>query len=132
MKASGPHGWALAAAAALASIHRAYSTGELPKLAKEVTWQHVEAWDVDTDGPEEKRKLVVLALKARERDGPQRIRPPSWRDLLDTIPLSEWLSVMAERFRRGKKFRIQQLMDANPSAYLVTANGQTFGIEPAR
>lgn len=132
LKASTRHGWARAAQAALDSIHRAYSTGELPKLPKEVGWEQVEGWDLELDGPEEKRKLIILALKARDRDGPGRIRPPSWRDLLDILPLSEWLSVMAERFRRGKQFRIQQLLDMNPNAYLMNLRGQVFGTEPTR
>lgn len=125
-----PSDLAKAAAAALDSIHRAYLTGELPKLGPEVGWEWVEGWDPELDGPEEKRKLVVAALKARDRGGAKRPRPPSWRDLLDQISLPEWLTIMAERFRRGKRFRIKQILDQNPSAYLVTLSGQAFGCTP--
>lgn len=119
-----------AAAAALDSIHRAYLTRTLPKLPPETGWEYVEAWDHEVDGPEEKRKMIVAALKAREKEGTKRPRPPSWRDLLDQISLPEWLSLMAERFRRGKMFRIRQLLDQNPSAYLVAMNGRAYGCLP--
>lgn len=120
-----------AAAAALDSIRRAYSTRTLPKLPPEVGWELVEAWDPETDGPEEKRKLVIAALKARERDGPKRPRPPSWRELLDVLPLSEWLRMMRGRVARGRRFRLRQILDANPSAYLVTFDGRSYGLETA-
>jgi hypothetical protein len=123
-------GLAEAAQAALDSIHRAYSTGELPKLPDQVGWEWVESWDLDTDGPEEKRKLVILALKEREREKRKRPRPPTWRALLDTIDLSQWLGIMAERFRRGREFRIKQILDTNPSAYLITVSGRILGCAP--
>lgn len=125
-----PSNLEVAAQAALDSIHRAYSTGELPKLPEWIGWEMVEGWDHETDGPEEKRKLVVQALKEREKKKPKRQRPPSWRELLGTISLGEWLSIMVERFRRGRKFRIRQIMEANPSAYLVTFKGKTLGCTP--
>lgn len=121
---------ALAAAAALDSIHRAYLTGQTIKVPDCLGWEVVEAWDHETDGPEEKRKMIVMALLARERAGPKVIRPPSWRDLLDQISLPEWLGIMADRFRRGKAFRIRQILDANPTGYLVTMSGQAFGCVP--
>jgi hypothetical protein len=49
---------------------------------------------------------------------------------MDTTGLPEWLRIMAERFRRGKQFRMDQLLAANPSAWLVTFDGQAFGTEP--
>jgi hypothetical protein len=69
-------------------------------------------------------------LKRGAPPGQKRIRPPSWRDLLDTISLSEWLGIMADRFRRGRMFRLEQLLSTNPSAYLVTFRGQVYGSEP--
>lgn len=122
---------AQAAAAALDSIHRAYSTRTLPRLPDEVGWELVEGWDHETDGPEEKRKLIVAALKVRERKGPKRARPPSWRDLLDTLPLPEWLRIMRDRVARGRRFRLKQILYMNPSAYLVTFDGRTYGLETA-
>lgn len=119
-----------AALAALQSIHRAYSTGELPNLPDSVGWEWVESWDLETDGPEEKRKLVILALKEREREKRKPPRPPTWRALLDTIDLSSWLGIMAERFRRGREYRIRQILDTNPSAYLVTMSGRVLGCAP--
>jgi len=119
-----------AAQAALVSIHRAYLTGEAIQIPDELGWELVEAWDFATDGPDELRKSIAHALKEREKKKPEKIRPPSWRDLLDQISLSEWLGIMADRFRRGKRFRLEQLLAANPSAYLVTFNGQSFGTQP--
>jgi hypothetical protein len=130
LKKARPSDLAAAAQAALDSIHRAYLTGEVPKIPEGMGWELVEGWDTELDGPEEKRKLIVLGLQARDRDGPKRVRPPTWRDLLDQISLPEWLTIMAERFRRGKMFRIRQLLDMNPSAYLVTMNGHAFGCAP--
>jgi hypothetical protein len=119
-----------AAQAALVSIHRAYLTGTPLIIPPGVGWELVAGWDIEADGPDELRKSIVHALKEREKEGPTRIRPPSWRDLMDTIGLPEWLGIMAERFRRGKKFRMDQLLAANPSAFLVTFDGQAFGTEP--
>jgi hypothetical protein len=119
-----------AAQAALDSIHRAYLTGTLPDLPPKVGWEWVEGWDHELDGPEEKRKLVILALKEREKKKPDRARPPSWRDLLDQISLPDWLSVMASRFRRGKAFRLRMLLEQNPNAYLMTFSGQVYGCAP--
>ena len=116
-----------AAQAALDSIRRAYLTGATIRIPDGIGWELVECWDLQHDGPDELRKSIIAALKERGRDGPKRIRPPSWRDLLDQISLSEWLGIMADRFRRGKTFRIGQILDANPSAYLVTFSGQVFG-----
>ena len=123
--------YAIAAQAALDLIHRAYLTGEPLKLPKEVGWELVEGWDHEAEGAEKKRKMVVAVLLGRERVKEKHIRPPSWRDLMDCLPLSEWLTVMAERFRRGKQFRIRMILDANPSAYLVGFNGKTYGLEPS-
>jgi hypothetical protein len=120
-----------AAQAALVLIHRAYLTGAPLVIPKEVGWELVEAWEVGKDGPLELQKSIVQALKERDRAGPKRIRPPSWRDLLDTIGLSEWLSIMADRVRRGQKFRIGMILDANPSAYLVGFDGKVYGTAPA-
>jgi hypothetical protein len=119
-----------AAQAALVSIHRAYSTGTPIQIPPGVGWELVAGWDIEADGPDELRKSIVHALKEREKEGPTRIRPPSWRDLMDTTGLPEWLRIMAERFRRGKQFRMDQLLAANPSAWLVTFDGQAFGTEP--
>ena len=119
-----------AALAALDSIHRAYSTGTLPKLPEGTDWSIVEAWDHETDGPEEKRKLVIQALKNLEKDKIRRPRPPSWRDLLDHMSISEWLKIMVGRFRRGKRFRIRKILDSNPNAFLIAFNGTQYGCAP--
>lgn len=119
-----------AAQAALVSIRRAYLTGEAIRIPDGIGWELVESWDTQEDGPEELRKSIAHALKEGIREGPKRIRPPSWRDLLDQIGLSQWLGIMADRFRRGKQFRMDQLLAANPNAYLVTFSGQLFGNEP--
>jgi len=116
-----------AAQAALVSIRRAYLTGELIRIPDQVGWELVESWDLEHDGPLELQKSIAMALKERGREGPKRIRPPSWRELLDQISLPEWLSIMAERFRRGKNFRIGMILDANPSAYLVSMSGKCYG-----
>ena len=116
-----------AALAALVSIRRAYLTGAAITVPESCGWELVECWDLQHDGPDELRKSIVHALKERKTEVPKKIRPPSWRDLLDQISLSDWLGVMADRFRRGKQFRIGQILDANPSAYLVTFSGQVFG-----
>lgn len=115
-----------AASAALDSIRRAYSTGTLPTIPKSVGWELVEGWDLEADGPAEMLQLATAALRMREKKPPRIIRPPSWRDLLDQISLSEWLGVMAERFRRGKAYRMRQILGMNPSAHLVSMNGHTF------
>jgi hypothetical protein len=120
-----------AAQAALVSIHRAYLTGEPLIIPDKVGWELVEAWDFATDGPEDLRISIAHALKEREKVRPKKIRPPTWRDLLDTIGISEWLGIMADRFRRGKTFRMNQLLEANPSAYLCTFHGKTYGNGPA-
>lgn len=125
-----PSELAVAASAALDLIHRAYSTGEWMKLPKEVGWEWVEGWDTDLDGPEELRLAVVKALQNREREVRKRPRPPSWRDLLDTLSLPNWLACMAERFRRGKAFRIRQILEQNPNGYLVDFNGKAYGCAP--
>jgi hypothetical protein len=119
-----------AAQAALDSIRRAYLTGEVIKVPAGIGWELVESWCFTTDGPEALRKSIVHALKEREKKKPDRVRPPSWRDLLDQISLSEWLGIMAERFRRGKTFRIGMILDANPNAYLVSFSGKTYGFAP--
>ena len=119
-----------AAKAALVSIHRAYLTGAPIQVPQGIGWEIVEGWDEALDGPEKLRKSIVHALKLGNRDGPRRIRPPSWRALLDTVPLQEWLSIMAARFRRGKMFRLRQLLSTNPSAYLVTIAGKAYGCGP--
>jgi hypothetical protein len=129
-KAARPVCRANAATAALVFIHRAYSTGTPFQVPPGVGWELVAGWDIEADGPDELRKSIVHALKEREKEGPTRIRPPSWRDLMDTTGLPEWLRIMAERFRRGKQFRMDQLLAANPSAWLVTFDGQAFGTEP--
>lgn len=116
-----------AAQAALDSIHRAYLTGSPIQIPDGVGWELVESWDLEHDGPIELQKSIVQALKERGREGPKRIRPPSWRELLDQISLSEWLGIMAERFRRGKNFRIGQILDSNPSAFLVSLSGKCYG-----
>lgn len=119
-----------AAQAALVSIRRAYLTGEPIKIPAGVGWELVEGWTVELDGPLELRQRIILALKGLDQEERKRIRPPSWRDLLDVLPLPEWLRIMADRVRRGRVFRLNQLLDANPSAYLVTFDGRTFGSEP--
>lgn len=119
-----------AALAALDSIHRAYSAGWVPKIPHEVGWELVEAWDSELDGPEDMRKLAVLGLTSRQPKAGPKIRPPSWRDLLDQISLPEWLSIMADRFRRGKKYRLAQLLDINPNAYLLSMDGKAYGAAP--
>lgn len=121
---------ALAAAAALVSIHRAYLAGDPIRIPKGIGWELVESWDPDLDGPEEKRKLIVEALKREPGTGPQRIRPPSWRALLDILSLPEWLTIIVDRARRGRAFRLRQILEANPSAYLVMFDGKTFGLAP--
>lgn len=120
-----------AAQAALVSIHRAYLTGDPIIIPDKVGWELVEAWDFATDGPEELRKSIAHALNEREKVRPKKIRPPTWRDLLDTIGLSEWLGIMADRFRRGKTYRMNQLLEANPSAYLCTFHGKVYGNGPS-
>lgn len=119
-----------AALAALVSIRRAYLTGEPIKIPAGVGWELVEGWTVELDGPLELRQQIISALKGLNQDERKRIRPPSWRDLLDVLPLPEWLRVMADRVRRGRVFRLNQLLEANPSAYLVTFDGRIFGSEP--
>ena len=116
-----------AASAALDSIRRAYLTATLPTIPKQVGWELVESWDLETDGPDAMRELAAVALRLRDKGGAERIRPPSWRDLLDQISLAEWLGTMADRFRRGKNYRIGQILEANPSAYLVSFAGRAFG-----
>lgn len=120
-----------AASAALDSIRRAYSAGWVPKIPNEVGWELVEAWDSELDGPEDMRKLALLGLKSRPPKAGPKIRPPSWRDLLDQISLSDWLGIMADRFRRGRDYRIGQLLEANPNGYLLSMKGKAYGIAPA-
>lgn len=129
-KQATPQEMATAATAALDSIRRAYLTGEPSEVPRSVTWEWVEGWDHETDGSEEMRIFVVNSLKLRESGALSRGRPPSWRDLLDTLSLSEWLAMMAGRFRRGRMFRLNQILRNNPSAYLVTFNGLEFGCAP--
>jgi len=129
-KQSTPQETANAAQAALDSIRRAYLTGTPSEVPRSVTWEWVEGWDSETDGPEEMRIFVVNSLKLRESGALSRGRPPSWRELLDTLSLSDWLAMMVGRFRRGRMFRLNQILRNNPSAYLVTFNGLEFGCAP--
>ncbi len=116
-----------AAPAALDSIHRAYSTGEVFKKTHGLTWEMVEAWDIELDGPDELRLMLVEALKKGESPPPKKPRPPSWRDLLDRLPFGDWLAHVAGMAERGRRFRINWLLEHNPGAMLWDLSGQMLG-----
>jgi len=54
-------------------------------------------------------------------------RPPTWRDLMDVMPFSDWLRVVVMRAERGRSFRMRWFSENHPEAVLVTLDGERFG-----
>ena len=77
--------------------------------------------------PEEKIKYLENGINFWDLEGEtkrKKERPPSWRDLMDCLPPKEWLHMIAGRARRAMRFRLQQLSDLNPRAFLVDMTGK--------
>lgn len=94
-----------------------------------------ELSDLLTQGREEDEPLqaaedehpTLKSLRSRcAEDARRRERPPSWRDLMGTLDLSDWLNEMVMRARRGWKFRITQIMNLYPQSELWTLEGRRF------
>jgi hypothetical protein len=50
-------------------------------------------------------------------------KPPSWRELMQTTTLSEWLQIIHARVLSGRRFRINWLRSYNPSLDVMTLSG---------
>lgn len=77
--------------------------------------------------PEEKIKYLENGINfwdLKDETKRKKERPPSWRDLMDTLPMKEWLHCIAGRARRAMRFRLQQLSDMNPRAFLMDMTGK--------
>jgi len=78
--------------------------------------------------PEEKAKFESMGINfwdaAREPEPKKPPRPPSWRDLMFTLSVKDWLQVIAGRAKRAMRFRLTQLSVMNPSAFLVDMTGK--------
>ena len=80
----------------------------------------------------EERDLVLAKIAAweaaasllAEQMARKKERPPSWRDLMNTKTLSEWVHVVAGRAKRGRKFRLGWLAEHNPGLVLCTFSGE--------
>lgn len=84
-----------------------------------------ELWGEQPMEPEERCDLQLrihaeVSLKAKLR----RARPPSWRDLMDSLGLHEWMQVVAQRFIGGVRFRERFLRAYNPSLDLIALDGR--------
>ena len=55
-----------------------------------------------------------------------RPRPPTWRDLIDQLPFSEWLHLMMGKARVAYRWRIAQLAQLNPTLFLVDMTGKVI------
>ena len=117
---------AAAAKAALDSIHRAYLTGEPAEVPHHLRLElaNLGAYDVEDDAEHHRR--VVEGLLMLQKVPPKKVRPPSWRELLETMPPSMWLQTMWDRWKRGRKFRLRQLMERFPGARLVLGDGSVI------
>ena len=54
----------------------------------------------------------------------QKARPPTWRDLMDTLPFPDWLHVMMGRAERGYRYRLNWILEHNPLCFLVNLDGK--------
>lgn len=83
-----------------------------------------EHWEEGAIEPEER---VDFRLKCAEWASlgikMKRERPPSWRELMKTLPLQEWLQVIAARFKGGIRFRTNFLRSYNPHLDIWTMDG---------
>jgi hypothetical protein len=82
-------------------------------------------WDEGGIEPEERADFRLkcaaascLGVKIR------RPRPPTWRQLMTTMGLHEWLQVVASRFRSGIRFRESWLRTYNPNLELIALDGR--------
>jgi hypothetical protein len=83
-----------------------------------------EYWEEGGIEPEER---VAFRLKIAESVGYNLPRPPdkapTWRQLMHTLSLHDWLQAIASRFRRGIEFRKRWLRSYNPNLRLITLSG---------
>lgn len=117
---------AAAASAALDSIHRAYLTGEPFKLGPDLSQVVADAGAFDTEDDAECTRRMIEALRNLQKVPPKKTRPPSWRVLLDSMPFDLWLQTMIERAKRGRKFRLRQLIERFPGARIVLFDGEVI------
>lgn len=59
----------------------------------------------------------------------KRERGPTWRELMYSTTLSEWLQVVAQRYHAGRSFRIGWLKQYNPNLDLITLDGEQIKAE---
>lgn len=77
-----------------------------------------ESWLTESLEPEE---------RVKPPDRPR--RPPTWRELMDTETLSAWLRLISGRTKRGRRFRLNWVLEHNPGAMIATMDGKVyFGI----
>jgi len=60
------------------------------------------------------------------RDKVKRARPPSWRDLMDSMDLAEWLIMLRSRVEAGRRFRLRQLIEQNPTLRIIDGTGRVL------
>jgi hypothetical protein len=70
-------------------------------------------------------------LEASPRPPPQE-RAPSWRQLMDELPLAQWMAVMIERMRSARRFIARMILERRGGIWF-TLDGKALGAgEPER
>jgi hypothetical protein len=89
-----------------------------------------EYWEEGGIEPEERLDFRLKCDEA-SRLGYQikKERPPTWRELMQSTTLSEWLQIIHGRVMAGIRFRINWLRQYNPSLDVVTLDGHRIRAE---
>lgn len=69
-------------------------------------------------------KLWEIAVRVMPEAKPSRARPPSWRDLMYVLDLGDWLLMLRQRVESGRRFRVRQLAQANPTCRIMDGTGR--------
>lgn len=117
---------AQAALAALASIHRAYLTGEPLPIPPCLRQELADRGAYDTDDDADCIKRLIRGLRDMVDRPPPRPKVATWRELLGVIPFQDWLQTIMERAERGRKFRMKWLLEHNPNGIFCLFDGRTL------
>ena len=82
-------------------------------------------WEEGAIEPEEWfdfREKIAEASRLSQPRPPD--KAPSWRQLMYTLGLHDWLQAIASRYRRGIEFRKRWLRTYNPHLNLITLSGE--------
>ena len=90
-----------------------------------------EFWEEGAIEPEEWfdfREKIAEAARLSQPRPPD--KAPSWRQLMYTMGLHDWLQAVASRYRRGIAFRKRWLRTYNPHLDLITLSGEKIISNP--